>query len=44
MQNKPSEGFFKKGFMRNFPEFTKKNISAGISFLMKLNSSDLQNH
>ena len=22
-----SEGFFKKGFMRNFPEFTKKKES-----------------
>ena len=24
MQKKPSQGFFNKGFMRNFAEFTKK--------------------
>ena len=43
MQKQPSEGFFKKGFMRIFAEF-KKNICAGISFLIKLNSVDLQLH
>ena len=42
MQKQPSEGFFKKSFLRNFPEFTKKNICAGISFLIKFNSVDLQ--
>ena len=39
-----SEGFFKKGFVRNFPEFTRKRICVGISFLIKLNSVDLQLH
>ena len=38
MERQPPEGFLKKGVMRNFAEFTKKNISAGISFLIKLNS------
>ena len=40
-----SEGFFKKGFMRKITEKTKKKrICAGISFLIKLNSVDLQLH
>ena len=26
MQNQLSEGFFKKGFMRNFAEFTRKHL------------------
>ena len=43
MQKLPPEEFFKKGFMRNFPKFTK-NIFALISFLIKLNSVDLQLH
>ena len=34
MQKQPSEGFFKRDVTRNFQE----NISAGISFLIKLNS------
>ena len=33
----------KKGFMRIFAEFTK-NICAGVSFLIKLNSVELQLH
>ena len=37
MQKQSPEGFFKKGFMRNFAEFTKKTICAGISFLVKFN-------
>ena len=43
MQKQPFEAFFKKGFMRNFSEFTK-NICAGISFLIKLIYVDLQLH
>ena len=38
-----SEEFFKKGFLRNFPEFTKKT-SVPESFLIKLNSVGLQLH
>ena len=34
MQKQPSEGFFKRDVTRNLQE----NISAGISFLIKLNS------
>ena len=43
MQKQPSKGFFKKGVMRNFAEFTKKkkNVSESL-FLIKLNSVDLQ--
>ena len=26
MQKQPSEGFFKKGFMRNFPELAEKHL------------------
>ena len=26
MQKQPSEGFFKKGLMRNFAEFTRKHL------------------
>ena len=37
------EGFFKKGVMRNFPEF-KRKICTGITFFDKLNSEDLQLH
>ena len=44
MKKQPSEGFFKKGSMRNFAEFTKKDICAGNSFLIKLNSANLQLH
>ena len=31
-QKQPSKGFFKKGFMRNFPEFTKKHLCRNIFF------------
>ena len=41
MQKHSSEWFFKKGFMRNFAEFTKKTICAGISFLIKLKTRRL---
>ena len=33
MLKQPSEGFFRKDFMRNFAEF-QENICAGISFLV----------
>ena len=39
MQKQPSEGFLKRGVMRNF---AKKTICAGISVLIKLNSVELQ--
>ena len=32
MQKQPSEGFFKKSFMRNFPEFTKKHLCWNLFF------------
>ena len=32
MQKQPSEGFFKKGFMRNFAELTKKTSMPEIFF------------
>ena len=42
MQKQPSEGFFKRGVMRNFGIIHKKTICAGISVLIKLNSVKLQ--
>ena len=42
IQKQSSEGFFKRSFMRNFAEFTKKNICAEKSFLIKSNFFDLQ--
>ena len=41
MQKQPSKGFFKKGVMRNFVEFTRKHVPESL-FLIKLNSVDLQ--
>ena len=41
MQKKPSKGFFEKGVMRNFVEFTRKHVPESL-FLIKLNSVDLQ--
>ena len=41
MQKHLSKGFFKKGLIRNFAEFTSKHLLESI-FLMKLNSKDLQ--
>ena len=32
MEKQPSEGFFKKVFMGNFPEFTKKHLCRNIFF------------
>ena len=32
MQKQPFEGFFKKGFMRNFPVFKKIYICGQISY------------
>ena len=41
MQKQPSKGFFKKGRIRNFAEFTSKHVLESL-FLIKLNSIDLQ--
>ena len=41
MQKQPSNGFFKKGLIRNFVEFTSKHVPESL-FLIKLNSIDLQ--
>ena len=41
MQKQPSKGFFKKGLIRNFAEFTSKHVLESL-FLIKLNSIDLQ--
>ena len=41
MQKQPSERFFKKGVMRILQN-SQKTIYAGISFLIKLNSVELQ--
>ena len=41
MQNQPSKGFFEKGVIRNFVEFTRKHVRESLS-LIKLNSIDLQ--
>ena len=41
MQKQPSKGFFKKGLIRNFAEFTSKHVPESL-FLIKLNSVDLQ--
>ena len=41
MQKQPSKGFFKKGVMRNFAEFTRKRVPEFL-FLIKLNSVDPQ--
>ena len=41
MQKQPSKGFFRKGVMRNFVEFTRKHFPES-PFLIKLNSADLQ--
>ena len=38
MQKQPSKGFFKKGVMRNFVEFTRKHVPESL-FLIKLNSA-----
>ena len=43
MQKQPSEGFFKK-VLREISQNSQENISAGISFMIKLNSVDLQLH
>ena len=32
MQKQPSEGFFRKDFMKNFPEITKKHLSRNLFF------------
>ena len=32
MQKQPSEGFFKKGVVRNFAESTKKHMCQNLSF------------
>ena len=32
MQKQPSEGFFKKGVMRNFAEFTRKHLCRNLFF------------
>ena len=32
MQKHPSEGFFKRDVMRNFAEFTRKNLCQNIFF------------
>ena len=36
-----SKGFFRKGLIRNFAEFTSKHVPESL-FLVKLNSVDLQ--
>ena len=41
MQKQPSKGFFKKGRIRNFAEFTTKHVLESL-FLIKLNSLGLQ--
>ena len=41
MQKQPSKGFFKKGLIRNFAEFTSKHVPESL-FLINLNSIDLQ--
>ena len=41
MQKQPSKGFFKKGVMTNFVEFTRKHFPESPVFI-KLNSVDLQ--
>ena len=41
MEKQPSKGFFKKGPIRNFAEFTSKHVLESL-FLMKLNSINLQ--
>ena len=32
IQKQPSEGFFKKGVMRNFAEFTRKHLCRNLFF------------
>ena len=32
MQKQPPEGFFKKGVMRNFVEFTRKHLGQNLFF------------
>ena len=41
MQKQLSKGFFKKGHIRNFAEFTSKRVLESL-FSIKLNSIDLQ--
>ena len=41
VQEQPSKGFFKKGHIRNFAEFTRKHVLESL-FLIELNSIDLQ--
>ena len=41
MQKQLSKGFFKKGLVRNFAEFTSKHVLESL-FLIKLNSVDRQ--
>ena len=43
MGKQPSEGLFRKGVMRN-SQNSKEIVCVGISFLIKLNSVDLQLH
>ena len=40
LQKQPFKGFFKKGVMRNFVEFTRKHFPES-PFFIKLNSVDL---